>query len=106
MTFQKDFSVDQGATFSFELSTDDEDWSNTNFRMQIREERDVNSNLLEDLNNNITVSSNTMSVNVSASNTESWDWEKGYYDLFMDRENGTTIKLLFGCVKVNKRVTE
>ena len=106
MTFQHNFEAEQGATFSFTLETEDDDWSNASFKMQIREEENSTSDLLVDMDQFISTTQNSFSISVPVSETSTWSWRKGYYDLFYERQDGTTIKMMKGCVTVDNKVTE
>ena len=100
-----DFTIDQGATWTWSLEEFSEDISSYDFKMQIRKEKNRDSDLLFDVTPFMSIDSNNLVVNVSVEETESVVFSKGFYDLFMTDDSGQTSKILSGCVSVSNQIT-
>lgn len=113
------FTVEQGATFSREITWRDEtnaivDTTGYTARMHVRDEKNSTTTLLEltTTNGRITLASGAVSPNITLTVTDEdtalldWDPRKRVpYDLELESSGGVVTRLLEGHVQLSKEVT-
>jgi hypothetical protein len=98
-----DFTIAQGADWVWSLSGF-ENMDSKEFLMEIRAERDRDSDLLLDVTPFLSKVGDTLRCDTPNSETEQLDFSKGFYDLFLV-EGGKKFMLMSGCVSLTPQVT-
>jgi len=109
----KNFQVDQGATFSFQIEYLDSSDNPINLtgstaKMQIRDTKG-GKQLVATLNtpssNGIDINGNVITVTIPAASTNKLIFPKSAYDILVTDTNGNKIRLLEGFLTLDRSVT-
>lgn len=113
MASVKNFEVDQGATFSFQveyLNSNDTPISLTGStaKMQVRDTKggkQLVATMSTPSSNGIDISGNLVSITIPATLTNKLIFPKSAYDLVVTDTNGNKIRLLEGFLTLSRSVT-
>lgn len=109
----KNFDVDQGATFTFQVEYLDStnapiDLTGSTAKMQIRDTKggkQLIATLTTPSTNGISIVGNKVNVTVPASATNKLIFPKSAYDILVTDTNGNKIRLLEGFLTLDRSVT-
>lgn len=99
---------EQGSRFFLDVDVPEDENGNpidlTNYtgHLQVRFPRE--GVLLEDIGDNVEITANSIAVDIPGDITELFDWNMGYYDLYVT-DGTTTLRLLEGFASVSPQVT-
>ena len=113
MASVKNFEVDQGATFSFQIEYLDSNDSPINLtgstaKMQVRDTKggkQLVATLSTPSSNGINVDGNMITVTMPAASTNKLIFPKSAYDIVVTDTNGNKIRILEGFLTLSRSVT-
>jgi hypothetical protein len=109
----KNFEVDQGATFSFQIEYLDSndnpiDLTGSTAKMQIRDTKggkQLVTTLSTPSSNGINIAGNMITVTIPANATNKLIFPKSAYDILVTDTNGNKIRILEGFLTLDRSVT-
>lgn len=113
MASVKNFEVDQGATFSFQIEYLDSNDSPINLtgstaKMQVRDTKggkQLVATLSTPSSNGINIDGNMITVTMPAASTNKLIFPKSAYDIVVTDTNGNKIRILEGFLTLSRSVT-
>ena len=103
----KNFNVNQGSTWQWTLTRDEGSFSSVDsFTMEIREEKDVDSDIVQGCDQFLSVESGELRFSAGKTVTSGLPVGESFYDLFWEDEDGVSRKVLYGKVVVEGQVTD
>ena len=113
MAAVKNFEVDQGATFSFQIEYLDSNdnpiaLTGSTAKMQVRDAKggkQLVATMSTPSSNGINISGNVVTVTIPAASTNKLIFPKSAYDLVVTDTNGNKIRLLEGFLTLSRSVT-
>lgn len=103
----KNFNVNQGSTWQWTLTRDEGSFSSVDsFTMEIREEKDVDSAIVQGCDQFLSVEGGELRFSADKAVTSGLPVGESFYDLFWEDEDGVSRKVLYGKVVVEGQVTD
>lgn len=106
MASNYNFTVDQRTDWTFTLSDFSYNITGYDYEMNIREAKEINSTLIEDISPYITNNGSVVTVAVPDTVTRDWDFGEAYYDIVETSDTGVVTRIVQGKVFLDTAVTD